>query len=37
MMYINYTKIYYPKIKRKLKIVLFECLKSIRTDEIFSF
>jgi len=33
MMCINYTKY----IIRKLKIVLFECSKSIRTDEKFSF
>jgi len=36
MMCINYTK-YIIKNKRKLKIVLFECSKNIRTDEKFSF
>jgi len=36
MMCINYTKLYQPKNKRKLKIILFECSKNIRTDEKFS-
>ena len=35
--YVLIQNIYRLKNKRKLKIVLFECSKSIRTDEKFSF